>query len=53
VATLAVAVSVRGAQAPPVLLAALGPAMLRLAGELADGAVTWMAGPRTAGVRDR
>ena len=32
---------------PPVLLAALGPAMLRCAGELADGAVTWMTGPRT------
>jgi F420-dependent oxidoreductase-like protein len=45
--TAAGAVSVPGAQAPPVLLAALGPAMLRLAGELADGAVTWMAGPRT------
>ncbi|MET7327469.1 LLM class flavin-dependent oxidoreductase [Nonomuraea sp. NPDC005650] len=32
---------------PPVLLAALAPAMLRLAGELADGTVTWMTGPRT------
>jgi F420-dependent oxidoreductase-like protein len=32
---------------PPVLLAALGPAMLRCAGELADGTVTWMTGPRT------
>ncbi|EIV93063.1 TIGR03564 family F420-dependent LLM class oxidoreductase [Frankia sp. QA3] len=41
------AVSVPGAQAPPVLLAALGPAMLRVAGELADGTVTWMTGPRT------
>lgn len=29
------------------LLAALGPAMLRVAGELADGTVTWMTGPRT------
>jgi F420-dependent oxidoreductase-like protein len=38
---------VPGAQPPPVLLAALGPAMLRLAGELADGTVTWMTGPRT------
>jgi F420-dependent oxidoreductase-like protein len=35
------------AEAPPVLLAALGPAMLRLAGELADGTITWMTGPRT------
>lgn len=32
---------------PPLLLAALGPAMLRLAGELADGTITWLAGPRT------
>jgi F420-dependent oxidoreductase-like protein len=40
-------VNVPGAKPPPVLVAALGPAMLRLAGELADGTVTWMAGPRT------
>ena len=33
--------------APRVLLAALGPAMLRVAGELADGVATWMTGPRT------
>lgn len=39
--------SIPGATAPPVLLAALGPAMLRLAAERADGAITWMAGPRT------
>ncbi|WP_433009211.1 TIGR03564 family F420-dependent LLM class oxidoreductase [Kribbella sp. CA-294648] len=32
---------------PQVLLAALGPGMLRVAGELADGVVTWMTGPRT------
>ena len=32
---------------PPVLVAALGPTMLRLAGELADGTVTWMTGPAT------
>jgi F420-dependent oxidoreductase-like protein len=43
------AVHVPGAQPPPVLVAALGRAMLRAAGELADGAVTWMAGPRTLG----
>jgi F420-dependent oxidoreductase-like protein len=30
-----------------VLVAALGPAMLRLTGELADGTVTWMTGERT------
>ncbi|WP_063746750.1 LLM class flavin-dependent oxidoreductase [Catenuloplanes japonicus] len=35
-----------GTTPPPVLLAALGPAMLRLAAERADGAITWMAGPR-------
>lgn len=41
------AVGVPGVQAPSVLVAALGPAMLRLAGELADGTITWMTGPRT------
>lgn len=40
-------VPVPGATAPPVLLAALGPAMLRVAGELADGVITWMTGPKT------
>ncbi|MGH3381576.1 MAG: TIGR03564 family F420-dependent LLM class oxidoreductase [Actinoallomurus sp.] len=40
-------VSAPGATAPSVLLAALGPAMLRLAGELTEGTVTWMTGPRT------
>lgn len=43
------AVRIPGATPPPVLLAALGPAMLRVAGELTDGTVTWMAGPRTLG----
>lgn len=38
-----------GAAAPTVLLAALGPAMLQLAGELADGTVTTWTGPRTVG----
>ncbi|CAO5158080.1 Oxidoreductase [Frankia sp. AiPs1] len=32
---------------PPLLLAALGPAMLRVCGELTDGTITWLAGPRT------
>ncbi|OLT00765.1 LLM class F420-dependent oxidoreductase [Pseudonocardia sp. CNS-004] len=47
--TLAAAgqVAVPGATPPQVLLAALGPEMLRVAGELADGTVTWMTGPRT------
>jgi F420-dependent oxidoreductase-like protein len=40
-------VGVPGAEPPPVLVAALGPAMLRLAGELTDGTITWMTGPRT------
>lgn len=31
----------------PVLVAALAPRMLRLAGTLADGTVTWMVGPKT------
>jgi F420-dependent oxidoreductase-like protein len=33
--------------APPVLIAALGPKMLELAGTVADGTVTWMTGPNT------
>jgi F420-dependent oxidoreductase-like protein len=37
------------APAPPVLLAALAPAMLRLAGTVADGTITWMTGPSTLG----
>jgi F420-dependent oxidoreductase-like protein len=40
-------VSIPGTTAPPVLLAALGPAMLRLAGAATDGAITWMTGVRT------
>jgi F420-dependent oxidoreductase-like protein len=31
----------------PVLIAALGPRMLKLAGTLADGTVLWMTGPKT------
>jgi F420-dependent oxidoreductase-like protein len=38
---------VSGSTPPTVLIAALGPAMLRLAGELANGTVTWMAGLST------
>lgn len=41
------ALDVPGASRVPLLVAALGPVMLRLAGELADGTVTWMVGPRT------
>ncbi|MDG4668524.1 LLM class F420-dependent oxidoreductase [Mycobacterium sp. 236(2023)] len=35
--------------APPVLLAALGPKMLRIAGERADGTLLWMADERAVG----
>jgi F420-dependent oxidoreductase-like protein len=41
---------VRGAAPPvPVLLGALGPRMLRLAGERTSGTITFLAGPRTIG----
>lgn len=39
-------VDVPGATPPPVLVSALGPAMLRIAGELADGTITVWAGPQ-------
>jgi len=32
---------------PPVLIAALAPVMLRMAGEMTDGTITWMTGPKT------
>ena len=35
------------AEAPPVFIAALGEQMLKLAGRLADGTITWMTGPET------
>jgi F420-dependent oxidoreductase-like protein len=40
---------IRGVSAPPVLVAALGPAMLKLTGTVADGTITWMTGTRTIG----
>ncbi|HEX9992239.1 MAG TPA: TIGR03564 family F420-dependent LLM class oxidoreductase [Acidimicrobiales bacterium] len=40
-------VRVEGADPVPVLVAALGPKMLDLAGRAADGTITWMTGPRT------
>lgn len=43
---VAARVSVPGAKPVPVLVAALGPQMLRLAGKMADGTVTWMGGPK-------
>lgn len=42
-------VGVPGAEPPDVLLAALGPAMLRVAGEFTSGTITWMTGVRTLG----
>jgi len=39
--------SVPGAEQLPVVVAALGPVMLKIAGELADGTSTWMVGPNT------
>ena len=42
-----VAVAVPGTKPVPLLVAALGPVMLKLTGELADGTVTWMVGPKT------
>ncbi len=39
--------SIVGAPPPPVILAALQPRMLELAGSLADGTVTWCTGPLT------
>ena len=40
-------VAVAKRQPPPVLVAALGPKMLELAGTVADGTMTWMTGPAT------
>jgi F420-dependent oxidoreductase-like protein len=42
--TMAGPFSVPGATPFPILVAALGPAMLRLAGELSEGTLTWMGG---------
>jgi F420-dependent oxidoreductase-like protein len=39
--------SVAGTSPVPVLVGALSPKMIQVAGELADGSVTWLAGPRT------
>ncbi|GAA5151981.1 TIGR03564 family F420-dependent LLM class oxidoreductase [Pseudonocardia eucalypti] len=36
-----------GAQPPPVLVAAMGPKALRVTGELADGTLPYLAGPKT------
>jgi F420-dependent oxidoreductase-like protein len=39
--------AVSGASSCPILVGALGPLMRRIAGELGDGTITWMTGPRT------
>lgn len=39
-------ITVPKATQPPVLIAALGPQMLKLAGTMADGTITWMGGPK-------
>ncbi len=40
------AIQVPGTSPVPVIVGAVGPAMCRLGGELADGVNTWMAGPK-------
>jgi 5,10-methylenetetrahydromethanopterin reductase len=40
---------VPGTSPVPVLVGALSPLMVQAAGELADGVVTWLAGPRSLG----
>ena len=41
--------TVPGTSPVPVLVGALSPLMVQTAGELADGVVTWLAGPRSLG----
>jgi len=41
------ALDIPGADRMPVVIAALGPLMLKVASELADGTNTWMVGPKT------
>lgn len=38
--------AIAGTRKPPIVVAALGAQMLRLAGRLADGTITWMGGPK-------
>jgi len=42
-----VALDVPGAERLPVVVAALGPVMLKIAAQMADGTNTWMVGPNT------
>jgi len=41
------ALDIPGAERMPVVIAGLGPVMLKLAAQLADGTNTWMVGPQT------
>jgi len=41
------ALDIPDAEAPAVLVAALGPQMLKVTGRLADGTITWMTGAKT------
>jgi len=43
----AVGYAIPGATPFPILVAALGPQMLKLTGTMADGTITWMTGPST------
>jgi F420-dependent oxidoreductase-like protein len=43
---VAAQIAVPGAKKPPLLVAALGPQMLKLAGKMSDGTATWMGGPK-------
>lgn len=45
--TARIGLDVRGSSPVRVVLAALGPKMLELAGAMADGTATWMTGPET------
>lgn len=38
---------IEGASKPPVIVAALGPRMLNIAGRMAEGTITWMTGAQT------
>jgi F420-dependent oxidoreductase-like protein len=42
-----IGLDIKGATPFPILLAALGPKMLELAGTVGDGTLTWMTGPAT------
>ncbi len=44
---VAAQVAIPGTTPPPVLIAALAPVMLKIAGTLSDGTITWMTGPKT------